>query len=323
MLLPKEDNVQTGKQGLGFKNKNDVENPSILNKTKELTPSLYNIDKMGQDFLSDHKIISEEKLKCEAEKCLKVQQRKSPLSYHGFVYGETQFEEPPKVPLKIRHVNLKKHLEQAQLREKILFGNETSSFETKIKELEMILAQQTKDFKNAKVDFSKKTNKFETYFEKLKNTKVVLKRQLDHKIQDSNVEKDQFLKQIAFLESKLASQDLLSIQKEYNDLRTSYNALKAMFDSLNRDKRKSPVANFPKLKVSVSKKIYTGESSTSFPKKVSQFTTYSLQKDRKSSKKPQVFETPPHQKVFNSSDSTKKKQSFETLNSRFTPVKQV
>ncbi|GKF64365.1 hypothetical protein Tco_0187813, partial [Tanacetum coccineum] len=73
---------------------------------------------------------------------------------------------------------------------KILFGNETSSFETKIKELEMTLAQQTKDFKDAKVDFSKKTDKFESYFEKLEKTKVVLERQLDSKIQDSNIKKD-------------------------------------------------------------------------------------------------------------------------------------
>ncbi|GKD25299.1 hypothetical protein Tco_1231513 [Tanacetum coccineum] len=75
---------------------------------------------------------------------------------------------------------------------KILFRNDTLSFETKIKELEVTLAQQRKDFKDAKVDFSKKTDKFETYFEKLKKTKVVLERQLDHKIQDSNAEKDQF-----------------------------------------------------------------------------------------------------------------------------------
>ncbi|GKB54330.1 hypothetical protein Tco_0905083 [Tanacetum coccineum] len=82
---------------------------------------------------------------------------------------------------------------------KILFRNETSSFETKIKELEMTLAQQTKDFEDVKVDFSKKTDKFETYFEKLKNARVVLERQLDHKIQDSKAKKDQFLKQIASL----------------------------------------------------------------------------------------------------------------------------
>ncbi|GJY07930.1 hypothetical protein Tco_0374984 [Tanacetum coccineum] len=80
MLLPKEDNVNTRKQGLSFKIQNDVENPFILNKAKGLTPSLYNIDEMGKDLLSDHKIISEEELKCEAEKRLKVKQRKSPLS---------------------------------------------------------------------------------------------------------------------------------------------------------------------------------------------------------------------------------------------------
>ncbi|GJT36922.1 hypothetical protein Tco_0936787 [Tanacetum coccineum] len=113
MLLPKEDNVNTGKQGLCFKNQNDDVNPSLLNKARELAPCLYNIDEMGKDLLLNHKIISEEELKCEAEKRLKVKQRKSPLSYHGFVYADTQFEEPPKVHLKRRNVNLKKkHLEQ-------------------------------------------------------------------------------------------------------------------------------------------------------------------------------------------------------------------
>ncbi|GJZ93735.1 hypothetical protein Tco_0665938, partial [Tanacetum coccineum] len=115
MLLPKEDNVNTRKQGLGFENQNDDVNPILLNKAKELAPCLYNIDEMGKDLLSNHKISSEEELKCEAEKRLKVKQRKSSLSYHGFVYGETQFNEPPKVPLERRDVNLKKHLEQAQL----------------------------------------------------------------------------------------------------------------------------------------------------------------------------------------------------------------
>ncbi|GKB49767.1 hypothetical protein Tco_0900520 [Tanacetum coccineum] len=116
MLLPKEDNVNTRKQGLGFENQNEYVNPSLLNTSKELAPCLYNIDEMGKDEFSDHKIISEENLKCEAEKRLKVKQIKSPLSYHGFVYVETQFEEPPKVPLKRRNVNLKEHLEQAMLK---------------------------------------------------------------------------------------------------------------------------------------------------------------------------------------------------------------
>ncbi|GJZ67014.1 hypothetical protein Tco_0630254 [Tanacetum coccineum] len=91
-----------------------------------------------------------------------------------------------------------KNVESESGEKKILFGNNTSSLETKIKELEMTLAQQTKDFEDAKDDFSKKTDKFETYFEKLKKIKVVLERQLDRKIQDSNA-KEQFLKQNASL----------------------------------------------------------------------------------------------------------------------------
>nr|GEW54897.1 hypothetical protein [Tanacetum cinerariifolium] len=89
MLLLIEDNVDTGKKGLRFENQKDVENPFILNKAKELTPSLYNTNEMGKDLLSDHKIIFEEELKCEAKKLFKVKQRKYFLSYHGFVYGET------------------------------------------------------------------------------------------------------------------------------------------------------------------------------------------------------------------------------------------
>ncbi|GKB59114.1 hypothetical protein Tco_0915300, partial [Tanacetum coccineum] len=52
------------KNGLGFENQNDDVNPSLLNKAKELAPFLYNIGEMGKDLLSDHKIISEEELKC-------------------------------------------------------------------------------------------------------------------------------------------------------------------------------------------------------------------------------------------------------------------
>ncbi|GJY19847.1 hypothetical protein Tco_0392413 [Tanacetum coccineum] len=80
-------------------------------------------------------------------------------------------------------------------------------------------------------------------------------------------EKEQYLKQIDFLESKLASQDLLSLKKEYNELRTSYNALNAKFDSPNQTKGKSLVLNFSKPKVSVLEKVYTGGSSKPFSNK--------------------------------------------------------
>ncbi|GJT15957.1 hypothetical protein Tco_0874663 [Tanacetum coccineum] len=368
-------------KGLGFENQNDYVNPSLLNKAKELAPCLYNIDEMGKDELSDHKIISDEELKCEAEKHLKVKERKSPLAMLKFekqtfpnieinqgdlfrmsfeqsinervrnrlseefdhlvknvnlqlncfekslvkemkddLKDETNqcddvklkfdFDEIETQNIELKHKvaslikenehlkmvyknlfdsikksqvptqssnvsqneaeNLKSQLskfadkkfyivlqkiesmkkkkfesrnsndllqkylydsdpsnvESESGEKKILFGNDTSCLKTKIKELEMSLAQQTKDFEDAKVDFSKKTDKFETYFEKHEKTKVVIERQLDRKIQDSKAEKDQFLKQIASLESKLASQDLISNQMEYRDLRSSYNALK-------------------------------------------------------------------------------------------------
>ncbi|GKD11242.1 hypothetical protein Tco_1190927 [Tanacetum coccineum] len=138
-----------------------------------------------------------------------------------------------------------------------------------------------------------------------------------------NNERDQLLKQIASLESKLASQDIRSCQKEYHELRTSYNALKVKFDSLNRKKWNINVSKSSKPKKSVSEKVHTGESSKPFLRKVSQFTTYSLQKDRKFSKKSQSFETFFPQKGFKTRASNAKNQSFETSHSCFTPVKQV
>ncbi|GJS50332.1 hypothetical protein Tco_0600453, partial [Tanacetum coccineum] len=246
------------------------------------------------------------------------------------------------------------------------FDEENYDFGSKVTHLEKIIAQKTKDFDDVKIELSNRTVKFEAYFEKLENTKVVLERQLARKVDDSKAEKDQFLKeinhlraqlenlkgkyvetkfhkpsilekpptdkllintqiskswfvpkvvvqknlskpvttkslpknekdqllrQIASLESKLASQDLRSCQKEYHELRTSYNVLKVKFDSLNQSTRKNKVFNSSKPKVSVSEKVHRGEFSKSFSKRVSQFITYSLQKDRKFSKKSQVFET--------------------------------
>ncbi|GJY13851.1 hypothetical protein Tco_0383160 [Tanacetum coccineum] len=136
-------------------------------------------------------------------------------------------------------------------------------------------------------------------------------------------EKDQLLKRTAYLESKLASQDIRSCQKEYHELRTLYNALKVKFDSLNRKRRETNVSKSSKPRESVSAKVHTGESSKPFSRRVSQFTTYSLQKDRKFSKNSQSFETLTPQKGFKKRASNAKHQSFETTYSCFTPVKQV
>ncbi|GKD69970.1 hypothetical protein Tco_1324060, partial [Tanacetum coccineum] len=156
--------------------------------------------------------------------------------------------------------------------------------------------------------------------------KIVVQKDLSKPVTAQSLpknEKDQFLKRIASLESKLASQDIYSCQKEYHELRTSYNALKVKFDALNRKKWNINVSKSSKPKESVSEKVHTGESSKTSLRRVSQFTTYYLQKDRKLSKKSQSFETFFPQKGFKTSSSNAKNQSFETSHSCFTPVKQV
>nr|GEZ66114.1 outer membrane protein porin [Tanacetum cinerariifolium]GEZ90850.1 outer membrane protein porin [Tanacetum cinerariifolium] len=157
------------------------------------------------------------------------------------------------------------------------FDDEKKVFENMISKLE-ILAQRVKDFDDVKTELSRRTDKFETYF--------------------ANLEKEN-----ALLKSQLASQNCTSLQKENNDLRTSYNVLKEeyeiscaklekennnlkmdykiLFDSIKQKKIASQVFTKSVPKVNASDKIYMGESSKPISKMVSQFTTYSLQKDRK------------------------------------------
>ncbi|GKA07607.1 hypothetical protein Tco_0686831 [Tanacetum coccineum] len=70
--------------------------------------------------------------------------------------------------------------------------NANYELRTKIVELEKVLTQKTKDFDDVKLELSNKTAKFEAYFEILKNTKVVLERQLARKTDDSKAEKINF-----------------------------------------------------------------------------------------------------------------------------------
>nr|GEV57073.1 outer membrane protein porin [Tanacetum cinerariifolium] len=146
------------------------------------------------------------------------------------------------------------------------FDDEKKVFENKISKLEKDLTQRVKDFDDLKTELSRRTDKFETYFANLKKENVLLK-------------------------SQLASQNYTSLQKENNDLRTSYNVLKEeyeiscaklkkdnndlnmhykrLFDSIKQKKVASQVFTKSIPKVNVSDKIYTGESSKSISKKVS------------------------------------------------------
>ncbi|GKD48815.1 hypothetical protein Tco_1277791 [Tanacetum coccineum] len=78
----------------------------------------------------------------------------------------------------------------ATMRKLNVLDKENCDFGSKVTHLEKIIAQKTKDFNDVKLELSNRTAKFEAYFEKLKNTKVVLERHLARKVDDSKAEKD-------------------------------------------------------------------------------------------------------------------------------------
>ncbi|GJW70449.1 hypothetical protein Tco_0127366 [Tanacetum coccineum] len=135
------------------------------------------------------------------------------------------------------------------------FDNENYDFESKVIHLEKIIAQKSKDFDDVNLELSnitvdvskaekdrflKEINYVMTQLENLKGKYVETK--LDNssilgKPPLLNNERDQLLKQIASLESQLASHDIVSMPiGSIISMRTSYNALKVKFDSLNRKK---------------------------------------------------------------------------------------
>ncbi|GJX13111.1 hypothetical protein Tco_0204869 [Tanacetum coccineum] len=161
------------------------------------------------------------------------------------------------------------------------FDKEKKVFETKTSKLENDLAHRINDFDDVKTELSKRTDKFETYF--------------------ANLEKEN-----ALLKSQLASQNYTSLQKENYDLRTSYNK-----------KVVSQVFTKSIPKVNVSDKIYTGQSSKPISKKVYQFTTYSLQKDKKYLKKQHSSETFASQYHVKNESSKQMWKSKENISKRF------
>ncbi|GJX75084.1 hypothetical protein Tco_0313679 [Tanacetum coccineum] len=125
-------------------------------------------------------------------------------------------------------------------------SNRTAKFEAYFEKLEKTkvvlerqLARKVDDSKAEKDQFLKEINHLRTQLENMKGKRVETKfdnSSILGKPPFLNNEIDRLLKQIASLESKLASQDIRSCQKEYHELRTLNNALKVKFDSLNRKK---------------------------------------------------------------------------------------
>ncbi|GKD48707.1 hypothetical protein Tco_1277683 [Tanacetum coccineum] len=94
--------------------------------------------------------------------------------------------------------------------------NEKCELQTKIVELEKVLIQKTKDYDDVKLELSNRIAKFEAYFEKLENTKVVLERQLARKVNDSKAEKDQILKETNHLRAQLESLKGKSVETKFD-----------------------------------------------------------------------------------------------------------
>ncbi|GJS81999.1 hypothetical protein Tco_0748540 [Tanacetum coccineum] len=160
--------------------------------------------------------------------------------------------------------------------------------------LERQLAHKVDDSKAEKDRFLKEINHLRTQLENLKGKRVETKfdnSSILGKPPLLNNERDQLLKQIASLESKLASLDIRSCQKEYHELRTSYNALKGFKTRASNAKNQS-------------------------------FET-SVKQVWRPIKESQTFEASTSQKSFKTSTLKGKNQVFVTPHSRFTPVKQV
>nr|GEY44589.1 putative retrotransposon protein [Tanacetum cinerariifolium] len=97
-----------------------------------------------------------------------------------------------------------------------IFIEENCDFESKIIHLENIISQKKKYFDDVKLELSISTAKFEAYFKKLENTKVVLERQLARKINYSKAKKDKLLKEINLLRTQLENIKGESVETKFD-----------------------------------------------------------------------------------------------------------
>ncbi|GJU45862.1 hypothetical protein Tco_1203128 [Tanacetum coccineum] len=145
----------------------------------------------------------------------------------------------------------------------------SSTFETKNLELVKEMGDKVKRFDDEKKVFESTISKLE--------------KELAQRVKDFDDVKTELSKRTDKFETYFAN-----LEKESNDLKMHY---KGLFDSIKQKKVVSQVFTYSIPKVNVSKKTYTGKSSKPISRKVFQFTTYSLQKDRKYLKKQHSFET--------------------------------
>ncbi|GKC20163.1 hypothetical protein Tco_1022313 [Tanacetum coccineum] len=283
---------------------------ALQHKSRE-NNSLKTVQKENENFMASLQLENAHLKQTYKDLFESVQRSKVETNQCDEVKVKDNFDEieTKNIELEYQVASLIKDIEHLKLTYKNLFDSiKKSQVQTKTSNVTQNEAEILKSqlFEFAETKFSKILEKIE-FFKKspgkkqhlFENKTSVFQIKIDEleKVDDSKAEKDQFL-------------------KEMNHLRTQLENLKGKSVETKFDKSSKP-------RESVSAKVHTGESSKPFSRRVSQFTTYSLQKDRKFSKNSQSFETLTPQNGFKKRASNAKHQSFETTYSCFTPVKQV
>ncbi|PWA39632.1 reverse transcriptase zinc-binding domain-containing protein [Artemisia annua] len=291
MMLPKDEDVNQGKFELGLENTDHLENnlehdlknekPCFLNKVQKLTPSLYDAEKLGKGVSTDVLFNSEDEEKSEEEKRLKIKQRKTPFSYHGFVYGCTQLTEVKKnlkdeIEPRVKDINLtfdcfEKYL-VTEMREDLKYihslGDEFDEkclildiqkefFTTQIESFKKI-NELSKEVVDVKEELSKRTAQFEKDLTKLEAQSISFQLKLQEKKMSSENSltsvlkgKKRFLRKIDDAKIKFDFDQLdtknielkhavTSLQKEEEHLKETY---KNLFDSIKRSRVHNQISN--------------------------------------------------------------------------------
>nr|GEV13251.1 retrovirus-related Pol polyprotein from transposon TNT 1-94 [Tanacetum cinerariifolium] len=173
----------------------------------------------------------------------------------------------------------------------------SSTIETKNLEFVKEIGDKVKRFDDEKKVFENKISKLEKDLTQRVKDFDDVKTEFSRRTDKFETYFANLVKENALLKSQLASQNYTSLQKEKIDLRTSYNVLKEEYE--------------------ISYKIYTGESSKPISKKVSRFTTYSFQKDRKYLKKQHSSETFASQNHVKNGSLKQMWKSKENISKRF------
>nr|GEU60752.1 pyruvate, phosphate dikinase regulatory protein, chloroplastic [Tanacetum cinerariifolium] len=208
------------KSGLGYKG------PCVLSQANAKIPKLYSAYEHRDKNIQLHVFDSEKTLE-DAEKIqrskVETNQRDEGKVKVNFVDIETK-----SIELEHRVASLLRENEHLKLvyknsfdsikklRGKNICENAKCDLQTKIVELAKVLTQKIKDFDDVKLKLSNRTAKFEAYFEKLENKKVVLEQELARKFDDSKAKKDQFLKEINHLSTQLENLKGKSVETKFD-----------------------------------------------------------------------------------------------------------